>query len=562
MFVKDFKKEFYEAVQHQRALILVAFDVDALCACKILQCLFQSDHTLYTIVPVTGKEELEKSYVENSEGIKHVIMINCGASIDVVETLQPEDGVKFYICDSHRPVDVHNIYNAIQVKLLMKEDEFDDVPQYEAVFRDDSEDESGNESDDSSQSGKRRRFDDNYIEKKREKRLWNEARTKLIFDYEQFSMYGTSAALIMFELAWKMSKDTNDLLWLSILGVTDQFLHYKTPREKYIEDVMTLQSHVSRHNHKDDDENVISVNCLKISIDEELQLNLYRHWSLFESICHSINVACKFKIWTLKGEKRLNEFLAEMGMPLTQCKQRYSSMDASVRSDIKPMIQQHMTKYGLTANDVVVHSFMAQYGYKNKLCAADVTLACAATLESIDAGKNPTDKFLQALDVLQRVNTNAMEKGIESAKRQLQGMFTQIQTFLDMHQVISAGPFLYAIIQEGSLDMKMFSKPQSGMRLARFVLEAHCSVSRSKRARSMPLVLGIPLDAEQGTTLVIGIPPLDLDDERKNFFGKAFEQASASSNARTLHDCFDSYIMEMKTEDRSKFFDAMISLLQ
>jgi len=31
--------------------------------------------------------------------MKHVIMINCGGVIDVVETLQPEDCVKFYICD-------------------------------------------------------------------------------------------------------------------------------------------------------------------------------------------------------------------------------------------------------------------------------------------------------------------------------------------------------------------------------------------------------------------------------------------------------------------------------
>jgi hypothetical protein len=32
--------------------------------------------------------------------------------------------------------------------------------------------------------------------------------------------------------------------------------------------------------------------------------------------------------------------------------------------------------------------------------------------------------------------------------------------------------------------------------------------SRNKRAKSLPLVLGAPLDGEQGTTLVIGIPPL------------------------------------------------------
>ena len=38
---------------------------------------------------------------------------------------------------SHRPVEVHNIYNQVQVKLLMREDEFDKIPRFEEVFRDD-----------------------------------------------------------------------------------------------------------------------------------------------------------------------------------------------------------------------------------------------------------------------------------------------------------------------------------------------------------------------------------------------------------------------------------------
>lgn len=58
------------------------------------------------------------------------------------------------------------------------------------------------------------------------------------------------SALLMFELAWKMSKDSNDVLWLAIIGVTDQYVHYKVAREKYIDDVMALQSHVSRLNRK------------------------------------------------------------------------------------------------------------------------------------------------------------------------------------------------------------------------------------------------------------------------------------------------------------------------
>ncbi|KAK6183991.1 hypothetical protein SNE40_006545 [Patella caerulea] len=564
MFVKDFKRDFYDAVQHQRVLILVSFDVDALCACKILQYLFQCDQILYTIIPVTGKAELERAFVENSEGIKHVVLINCGASLDIIEVLQPEEYIKFYICDSHRPVDIHNVYNAVQVKLLMKQEELTDVPEYDIVFRDeDSDDDSGNESDTSERSGKRRRFDDEALERRREKRLWLENRNKVLFDYDKFTSFGTSSSLIMFELAWKMSKDTNDLLWLGIIGVTDQYIHYKTPRDKYMEDVMSLQSHVSRHNHRgENEENIISINCLRILFDDELQLSLYRHWSLFESLCHSVTTACKFKVWTLKGQKRLYEFLAEMGLPLIQCKQKYSAMDTNLKGNVKTLIQEHMAKYGLSIQDVVLPSFYAQYGFKSKLSATDVVFATASILEAIEKGKSVNDNFLNALDVLNRVNVPIMEKALENAKKQLIAVVNQVRTFLDMHQVISAGPFLYAFIQEGIGDVKYFSKPQCLTRLARFTLEAHCSVSRSKRAKSLPLVLGAPLDIEQGTTLVIGIPPLELDDERKNFFGKAFEQAAASTNSRTLQDNFDSHMMEMKKEDRSKFFDALISLLQ
>ncbi|GFO29670.1 cell division control protein 45 homolog, partial [Plakobranchus ocellatus] len=464
--------------------------------------------------------------------IKHVVLINCGATVDIVELLQPEEVVRFYICDSHRPVDIHNFYNAVQVKLLMREDELSTIPTYDEVFRDDDEDSdnSGNESDDPETGYKKKRFDDESILRRQERRRWNEERVKILFDYTKFTSYGTSVALVMFESAWKLSKDTNNLLWLAIVGVTDQFVHFKTPRDKYMEDVITLQSHVSRHNQRGSDgESLLSINCLRISFEEELHLNLYRHWTLFESICHSMQIACKLRLWTLKGQKRLHEFLAEMGLPIVQCKQQFSAMDMSLRSEVKGRMQDYMNKYGLENQDIVLPSFSMQFGYRNILCATDYVLACAATLESM---------------------------------LQLRSLVAQVQSSLDMHQIISAGPFLYVFVQEGTADSRFFSRPLSLIRLARFTLQAHCSVTRNKKAYSLPLVLGAPLSLEEGTCSIIGIPPLDTDDERKNFFGKAFEQAAESTNMTAKCNGFDSFIIEMRIEDRSKFFDALISMLQ
>jgi len=43
-----------------------------------------------------------------------------------------------------------------------------------------------------------------------------------------------------------------------------------------------------------------------------------------------------------------------------------------------------------------------------------------------------------------------MTAGLDLAKLHLKTILAQVQTFLDMHQVVSAGPFLYAFVQEVS----------------------------------------------------------------------------------------------------------------
>ncbi|XP_002736001.2 cell division control protein 45 homolog [Saccoglossus kowalevskii] len=571
MFITDFKKEFYDVVLHQRVLVLVALDVDAICACRILQNMFQCDHVQYTLVPVSGRQDLEKAYLEHSEQIEYVVLINCGANIDILDTLQPEENVQFYICDSHRPIDLVNIYNETQIKLLMKkEDDFSNIPDYEKVFRDEESDDedrdSGNESDGSAPSGKRRRLDEDaleqQIEKRRKLRMWEEERQDILFRYEEFSFHGTSSALVLFEeLSWKMSKDTSELLWLAIVGLSSQIVIGKIERDKYVSDVDELNRHVSRHNHPLNDQDMaVSVDCLRIAFNRELRLSLYRHWSIFDSLFHSVYTACSFKVWTMKGKKKLHEFLADMGLPLVESKQKYTSMDMALRENLTDWINKSAEKYGL--DDMFHPSFQAQYGFKNKFCATDFVYAVGAVLESADKNKSDEQKFLQAFDCLKRSNLDLLEIGLDTAKKQMTAILEQVRTLLDMNQVICAGPFLYAYVQSGSPDVQFFSRPICLILLARFTLEAYINVSKSKRAKTLPLVMSAPMDLERGTSIVVGIPPKrEQEILTKNFFGRAFEQASEKTNCRTLLDNFDSSIIEIKTEDRSKFFDALISLL-
>lgn len=50
---------------------------------------------------------------------KYFVFINCGANVDLLEILQPEEDAVFFVCDSHRPINVVNVYNDTQVTAFL-----------------------------------------------------------------------------------------------------------------------------------------------------------------------------------------------------------------------------------------------------------------------------------------------------------------------------------------------------------------------------------------------------------------------------------------------------------
>ncbi|KXJ28983.1 cell division control protein 45 homolog [Exaiptasia diaphana] len=560
MFVEKLKEEVYDVILQERVLVLVSMDVDALCSCKILQWLFKCDSIQYTLVPVSGKEDLARAYLEHADQIKHIFLINCGGNINLLEMLEPDEDIRFYIADSHRPLHLDNIYNQDQVKILMKEGETLEVPDFDDIYAEseDDDDSHDDDDDDSEPSSKRQKTDEgeNSLSARAKKKQWERKRQDILYRYHEYAFYGTSSAVVMYELAWKLSKDSNDLLWLAAIGLTDQYLNERVDSEKYVSDAETLHEHVMRHNHGTD-ENGVSINCMKIAFDAELRLALYRHWSLFDSICHSNYTACRFRVWTMKGKKKLHEFLADMGIPLAQSRETFSSMDVELRNNLKEWISTSAEKFGM--DEITYGSFHVQYGFRNKLCASDCMYAVNAILEMPDENSK-SDKFLQALDSLSRSNTKLLLDGIEMAKTQLTALVNQVRSLIDMHQVVCGGPFLYAFLREGTPDLKMFSKPIVLGALARYVLNAYVGMSKNKRAAALPFVLATPLDTDKGTCLVTGVPPI-ADESKKNFLGRAFEMAADKTKARSQHDSFDSAVIEIKSEDREKFFDALSALL-
>lgn len=70
-----------------------------------------------------------------SSQVKSVVLINCGACLNVLELLQPDqDDVTFYVVDSRRPYELDNVYSDSQVQLVVREGEELELPAFQEIY--------------------------------------------------------------------------------------------------------------------------------------------------------------------------------------------------------------------------------------------------------------------------------------------------------------------------------------------------------------------------------------------------------------------------------------------
>ena len=64
-----------------------------------------------------------------------MVLVNCGGRVNLLELLQPESPeVQFFIVDSHRPLELDNVYNESQVTVVLREGERLNVPEFDELY--------------------------------------------------------------------------------------------------------------------------------------------------------------------------------------------------------------------------------------------------------------------------------------------------------------------------------------------------------------------------------------------------------------------------------------------
>ncbi|KAI1292686.1 CDC45-like protein [Xylaria venustula] len=247
--------------------------------------------------------------------------------------------------------------------------------------------------------------------------------------YRMGASYSEPISAMIYSLASELGREDNDLLWLTIVGVTSMELYGRSSaglavtvrssdsrptngwmgvRGARIRQL--LRDEVRRLNPPDlgskearvmaaEGAGIIPTTArspedTSIRLSPEPKFLLIRHWSLYDSMLHSPYLFSRLRIWSESGLKRLHKLLAKMGVSLVQCKQSYTHMDMKVKKELRTKLLKYASLYNL--DDMVPAAetdgrdragakdgwgFVRSWGWRATLSAQDVGVVIGALLE-------------------------------------------------------------------------------------------------------------------------------------------------------------------------------------
>jgi cell division control protein 45 len=415
---------------------------------------------------------------------------------------------------------------------------------------------------------------------------------------------------VAYDVAHALRRDSLEAhapLWQAVLGLTDQYVHGRCGSDAYTAAVFELAGRVADAPGADapgsvaldDGSTVAAFARRKVAYAREYRFPLLRHWSLHEAMLASPYVATQLQTWSEPGRAALSRLLAECGLPLAECKQKFSHMSPAALRSLK-QLETVAPRYGL--GDVTFWSFTKRHGYKLDVCAADVVHGVTALLEAgggahgdatgetaassqpasgVDAsaaggasGQHSAEGwFWRAVESMSESHWDTLRGGIAEAQRTHRAVMRQAGALLLGGKVAIAGAFRLVNLAGGAAassagaDVALLRRPATLLRLALLLQDATHAARRSHK----PLVLAAPAGPAAGAgspqsqatgnygddddggsasaggmVLVVGVTGRPKrGDTRGNGFGASFHVAAAAVRAPFVHDAFEAAVISV-----------------
>ncbi|KAI5675176.1 hypothetical protein M9H77_06126 [Catharanthus roseus] len=540
-------------------------DVDSLCALKIIGHVLESDSVRYACYPVSSFKEIHKYAGPNlsasSDEPITILLINWGCHRDIKKVLGIGPSARVFVVDSHRPIHLHNLNdkNDRVVVLYTMDDEnqadlsydfdvsalanasdlnSDDEIEDELGSEDEKESESEEEDGDGTQGTRKRRRVSNETDPAK---LFRKLKKEYYF---MGTFHGKPSGCLMYELCHSLRKNTNALLWLACVALTDQFVHERLTDERYHAGVMELEQHINSSGNLEtitsvtlkDGTRVCAPDTSRIAYEDELRLMLLQEWNLFDSMLCSSYTATKLKTWSDNGIKKMQLLLARMGFAREECKQKFQYMSFEIKRRMREMFEQYLPEFGLT--DFYYRGLLLLFGHNSKVSAADVVYGVTALLESpIESdGSSGSKQFGAAYDALSLNKLEKLEIGMKQAIKVQRAILRQGSSAITKKGSIRSGSKFRWVKLEDSADTKVLCYPQALTKFGYFLMDA----LREKGARMKPLIC-VCYTQERSKVLMVGICGKPrLGAVQGNAFGIAFRGAAEETGAEYFHELFES----------------------
>ncbi|POR31198.1 Cell division control protein 45 [Tolypocladium paradoxum] len=264
--------------------------------------------------------------------------------------------------------------------------------------------------------------------------------------YKMGSSFAEPISSMMYSLASELGREDNDLLWLTIVGVSSMELYGRSSagvaapirgndkgrptgwmgvrgarlRQLLRDEVRRLNPpEVTNGRVAVENTGVIPTTARNpedtgIRLSPEPRFLLIRHWSLYDSMLHSPYLFSRLKTWSETGIKRLHKLLAKMGVSLAQCRQSYTHMDMMLKRELRAKLLKYGSLYNLDEMVPAVDrdgkdragakdgwGFVRSWGWRATLSAQDVGVVIGALLE--------VGKHVQAVDAVYAASQIASE---------------------------------------------------------------------------------------------------------------------------------------------------------
>jgi cell division control protein 45 len=315
--------------------ILAAAEPDGVCSAHILTSVLRLEGITYSLQSVDAYTELKTALENLRPSIRTVVLLNCGAVVNLVDFIAHIPDVVVIVIDSHRPIHLKNVteparilvldddlgrggYFPAEAMLLESDSNNNSEDIIDNLFLDDDEEDEG--------GAKRQRTGDNS----------SVNRKKILREYYEGYYYASPSSLVLYALATDMGYQSQQLLWLAVVGLTS----YVESGYFSLDTFRTIAQDVDHHYLSSapqvaGDENApinTTTGALGIKFCEDLKLPMYRHWSLLEAMTHSPYVYSELKLYRDHGHGTMQKLLVYAGLSPSNYKQTFSSMSWELAS--------------------------------------------------------------------------------------------------------------------------------------------------------------------------------------------------------------------------------------